>query len=55
MVLDRGRIAGQFATSRYSLNELMEIMREVASTGAYTEQERYRDVEGPQEKTEGER
>ncbi len=55
VVLDRGRIAGQFATSRYSLNELMEIMREVASTGSYTEKERYRDVEGAPTKTEGER
>jgi simple sugar transport system ATP-binding protein len=42
VLLDRGRVAGQFLTSRYSLNELMDIMREVAATGAYTEQERYR-------------
>jgi len=41
VVLDRGRIAGQFPTSRYSLNELMDIMREVAATGTFTEQERY--------------
>ncbi len=42
VVLDRGRVAGEFPTSRYSLEELMNIMREVASTGAYTEADRYR-------------
>jgi simple sugar transport system ATP-binding protein len=42
VVLDRGRVAGEFPTSRYSLEELMDIMREVASTGMYTEAERYR-------------
>ncbi len=42
VLLDRGRVAGQFLTSRYSLDELMNIMREVAATGAFTEQERYR-------------
>jgi len=42
VVLDRGRIAGEFPTSRYSLEELMGIMREVADTGAYTEADRYR-------------
>jgi simple sugar transport system ATP-binding protein len=42
VVLDRGRVAGEFPTSRYSLDELMNIMREVASTGTYTEAERYR-------------
>ena len=35
VVLDRGRVAGEFPTSRYSLNELMDIMREVASTGTF--------------------
>ena len=35
VVLDRGRVAGDFPTSRYSLNELMDIMREVASTGTF--------------------
>jgi len=35
VVLDRGRVAGEFPTSRYSLTELMDIMREVASTGAF--------------------
>jgi simple sugar transport system ATP-binding protein len=44
VVLDRGRVAGDFPTSRYSLEELMDIMREVASTGAYTEADRYRSV-----------
>jgi simple sugar transport system ATP-binding protein len=42
VVLDRGRVAGQFPTSRYSLDELMDIMREVAVAGTFTEQERYR-------------
>ena len=42
VVLDRGRVAGEFPTSRYSLEELMNIMREVASGGTYTEAERYR-------------
>jgi simple sugar transport system ATP-binding protein len=42
VVLDRGRVAGDFPTARYSLDELTEIMREVASTGTYTEAERYR-------------
>jgi simple sugar transport system ATP-binding protein len=39
-ILDRGRIAGQFPTSRYSLDELTTIMREVAATGRFTEPER---------------
>jgi simple sugar transport system ATP-binding protein len=42
VVLDRGRVAGEFPTSRYSLEELMGIMREVAVSGRYTEAERYR-------------
>jgi len=42
IVLDRGSVAGEFPTSRYSLEELMGIMREVAVRGAYTEAERYR-------------
>jgi simple sugar transport system ATP-binding protein len=41
VVLDRGRVAGEFPTARYSLEELMDIMREVASGGTYTEAERY--------------
>ncbi|MGZ5974829.1 MAG: ATP-binding cassette domain-containing protein [Isosphaeraceae bacterium] len=51
VLLDRGRVAGQFQTSRYSLNELMDIMREVAATGAYSEQERYRAKDGTAEAT----
>src|SRR5664280_65370 len=47
IVLDRGRVAGQFPTSRYSLEELLDIMREVASEGSYTEQERYRLADAP--------
>lgn len=35
VVLDRGRVAGEFPTSRYSLNELMDIMREVAARGSF--------------------
>jgi simple sugar transport system ATP-binding protein len=42
VVLDRGHVAGEFPTSRYSLEELMGIMREVAVRGEYTEAERYR-------------
>jgi simple sugar transport system ATP-binding protein len=44
VVLDRGRVAGEFPTSRYSLEELMSIMKEVAVTGAYAELDRYRPV-----------
>jgi simple sugar transport system ATP-binding protein len=40
VVLDRGRVAGEFATSRYSHLELTDIMREVAETGHFTEPER---------------
>lgn len=46
VVIDRGRVAGEFPTSRYSLEELMDIMREVAARGAYTEAERYRSPDG---------
>ena len=35
VLLDRGKIAGDFPTSRYQLDELMDIMREVASTGRF--------------------
>ena len=35
VIIDRGRVAGEFPTSRYSLNELMDIMREIASTGGF--------------------
>ncbi len=49
VVLDRGRVAGEFPTSRYSLEELMNIMREVASSGTYTEAERYRAADGSTE------
>ena len=54
VVLDRGRVAGDFPTSRYSLEELIDIMREVASTGTYTEAERYRGSSpGPLQPTGG--
>jgi len=36
VIIDRGRVAGEFPTSRYSLNELMDIMREIASTGSFS-------------------
>ncbi len=42
VLIDRGRIAGEFPTSRYSLDELTEIMREVAATGSFIEPERHR-------------
>jgi simple sugar transport system ATP-binding protein len=42
VVLDRGRIAADFPTSRYSLEEVTEIMREVAATGSFVEPERHR-------------
>ncbi|HZC72245.1 MAG TPA: ATP-binding cassette domain-containing protein [Jatrophihabitans sp.] len=41
VIIDRGRVAGVFPTSRYSLDELTTIMREVAATGRFTEPERY--------------
>jgi simple sugar transport system ATP-binding protein len=53
IVLDRGRVAGQFPTSRYTLEELLDIMREVAVRGTFTEQERYRLTDRPPEATSG--
>jgi simple sugar transport system ATP-binding protein len=35
VIMDRGRVAGEFPTTRYTLNELMDIMREIASTGVF--------------------
>ncbi len=35
VVLDRGMVAADFAKERYTLNELMDIMREIASTGRF--------------------
>ncbi len=35
VVLDRGMVAADFPKSQYTLNELMDIMREVASSGHY--------------------
>jgi simple sugar transport system ATP-binding protein len=51
VVLDRGRVAGEFPTSRYSLDEVTEIMREVAETGSFTEPERHREQDPEQEGT----
>jgi simple sugar transport system ATP-binding protein len=47
VVMDRGRIAGELATSRYSLEEVTDIMREVAETGSFTEPERHRATAAP--------
>jgi simple sugar transport system ATP-binding protein len=46
MVLDRGQVAGEFPTSRYTLEQLMSIMRDVASTGAF-DPGRYAPVAAP--------
>jgi simple sugar transport system ATP-binding protein len=35
VVLDRGIVAADFPKERYTLNELMDIMREIASTGHF--------------------
>jgi len=35
VVIDRGQVAGEFPTSRYSLDELIEVMREIAATGTW--------------------
>jgi simple sugar transport system ATP-binding protein len=35
VVLDRGMVAADFPKSQYTLDELMDIMREIASTGQY--------------------
>jgi len=35
VVIDRGQVAGEFPTSRYSRDELIEVMREIAATGSY--------------------
>jgi simple sugar transport system ATP-binding protein len=43
VLLDRGGIAGEFPTSRYSLDELTAIMREVAATGRFSVPRRHAD------------
>jgi len=40
VMIDRGRVAGEFPTSRYTLDEVTAIMREVAATGHFTEPDR---------------
>jgi simple sugar transport system ATP-binding protein len=40
VILDRGGIAGEFETSRYTLDELTAIMRDVAATGRFAEPKR---------------
>jgi simple sugar transport system ATP-binding protein len=42
VVLDRGRIAGELRTDEYSHEEVTAIMREVATTGGFSEPERGR-------------
>ncbi|HEU4541491.1 MAG TPA: ATP-binding cassette domain-containing protein [Jiangellaceae bacterium] len=49
VLLDRGRIAGEFPTTRYSLDELTEIMRQVAATGSLIEPERRRAAQAASE------
>jgi len=39
ILLDRGHIAGEFPTSRYTLEELTAIMREVAESGTFSDPE----------------
>jgi simple sugar transport system ATP-binding protein len=41
VVLDRGKVAADFPTSRYTLEEVTEIMRAVAATGSFAEPERH--------------
>lgn len=43
VLLDRGRIVGDFPTARYSLEELTAIMREVAATGHFRDPRSSRD------------
>ena len=43
VIVDRGRIAGAFPTSKYTLDELTTIMREVAATGRYNEPHKHTD------------
>jgi simple sugar transport system ATP-binding protein len=40
VIVDRGRIAGAFPSKKYTLDELTNIMREVAATGRYNEPHR---------------
>jgi simple sugar transport system ATP-binding protein len=40
VLLDRGRVAGDFPTSRHSLDELTQMMRELAATGTLDERGR---------------
>jgi simple sugar transport system ATP-binding protein len=53
VVLDRGRIAGELSASRYSLDEVTEIMREVAESGRFTEPERDRPPSAPPQPERG--
>ena len=53
VVLDRGRVAGDFPTSRYQLDELMDIMREVATSGTFAPDRRQQAVDPAARKGEG--
>ena len=46
VMFDRGGIAGEFPTNRYTLDEITTIMREVAATGRFTERPQRRDDSG---------
>jgi len=46
VMFDRGGIAGEFPTNRYTLDEITTIMREVAATGGFTERPQRRDDSG---------
>jgi simple sugar transport system ATP-binding protein len=46
LMIDRGRIAGEFTTSQYTLEEITAMMRELAATGRFTEPERGPGPEG---------
>jgi simple sugar transport system ATP-binding protein len=37
VVLDRGRIAAELSTSEYSLDQVTDIMREIATTGTFVD------------------
>jgi simple sugar transport system ATP-binding protein len=49
VVLDRGRVAADFPTSRYTLEEVTEIMRAVAATGSFAEPQRHRAADAASE------
>jgi simple sugar transport system ATP-binding protein len=46
VLIDRGRVAGEFPTSRYTLEELTSIMRELAESGTFVDPERVKKSAG---------